>query len=368
MNSLTNLPTKSRFALLEVSDDESEEKLEVVVNEARSKCDDSKSAGKAKKKCKKKKKSRQQSNESCKTALKNEEDSDGKEVSVQSGDWDEWKKRDEQFVLSQFQRDLEEALEVSKKDAWQAKQMQDLTKTMAISHEDGEWKKKEKSAVMSLKDFQLTRSTTGKNSPKFEESSTTGLDDFLAWPNGFPVGTRESDTNSKGTAHNELVQVKGDNKKNDKPGKSATLSNRSGNGGRSPGNTTKVSTEKKLLPAAHEDQLRAEMVRIKEKLFNSNLELDELRKMKTEHITMIEDLKKELLQLEKRNKQLCFILSQAEMKEKAELLTQIEELNEVKEQVVQLHAELEQERSKNSALKSEIARSLWGRQRYGSCS
>ncbi|XP_022779379.1 G kinase-anchoring protein 1-like isoform X4 [Stylophora pistillata] len=330
MNSLTKLPTKSRFALLEVSDDESEEKLEVVVNEARSKCDDSKSAGKAKKKCKKKKKSRQQSNESCKTALKNKEDSDGKEVSVQSGDWDEWKKRDEQFVLSQFQRDLEEALEVSKKDAWQAKQMQDLTKTMAISHEDGEWKKKEKSAVMSLKDFQLTRSTTGKNSPKFEESSTTGLDDFLAWPNGFPVGTRESDTNSKGTAHNELVQ--------------------------------------KLLPAAHEDQLRAEMVRIKEKLFNSNLELDELRKMKTEHITMIEDLKKELLQVEKRNKQLCFILSQAEMKEKAELLTQIEELNEVKEQVVQLHAELEQERSKNSALKSEIARSLWGRQRYGSCS
>lgn len=48
---------------------------------------------------------------------------------------------------------------------------------------------------------------------------------------------------------------------------------------------------KKLLPAAHEDQLRAEMVHIKEKLFKSNLELSELKKMRTEHITMIEDLK-----------------------------------------------------------------------------
>ncbi|RMX51630.1 hypothetical protein pdam_00021458 [Pocillopora damicornis] len=313
--------TKSRFAALEVSDDDSEGELQGVSDEARRKCDDSKNARKTKKKCKKKKRSRQKSNESSETAVMNRVDSGGKEASVQSGDWDEWKQKDEQFVLGQFQRDLKEALEASKQDAWHAKQKQELMKTMTISHEDDE-RKKEKPVVMSFNEFQPMRSTTGINSPKLEESSKTGLDNFPAWPNGFPVGI----------AVNE-VQVKSDSEKNDKPGKSALLSNRSNNGGRIPDHSTQMLTEKKLLPAAHEDQLRAEMVHIKEKLFKSNLELSELKKMRTEHITMIEDLKKELLQVKKRNKQLCFILSQAEMKEKSELLTEIEELNEVKEQV-----------------------------------
>lgn len=113
--------------------------------------------------------------------------------------------------------------------------------------------------------------------------------------------------------------------------------------------------------------MQAEMVHIKDELDKTGHELTELRKAKVEHVKIIEDLKKELSQVKKRNKQLCFILSQAEMKEKSELLMQIEELNEVKEQVVQLHAELEQERSKNSALKNEI-KSSGGRQRHGSTS
>lgn len=302
--------TKSRFAVLEVSDDDSEGELQGVSDEARRKFDDTKNARKTKKKCKKKKRSRQKSNESSETAVMNRVDSGGKEASVQSGDWDEWRQKDEQFVLGQFQRDLKEALEASKQDAWHAKQKQELMKTMTISHEDDE-RKKEKPVVMSFNEFQPMRSTTGINSPKLEESSKTGLDNFPAWPNGFPVGTRGSTRHSKGIAVNE-VQVKSDNEKNDKPGKSALLSNRSNNGGRIPDHSTQMLTEKKLLPAAHEDQLHAEMVHIKEKLFKSNLELSELKKMRTEHITMIEDLKKELLQVKKRNKQLCFILSQAE--------------------------------------------------------
>lgn len=110
------------------------------------------------------------------------------------------------------------------------------------------------------------------------------------------------------------------------------------------------------------------MVDIKDELDRTGHELVELRKAKDEHLQIIEDLKTELSQVKRRNKQLCFILSQAEMKEKSELLMQIEELNEVKEQVVQLHAELEQERSKNSTLKTEMAKLTGGKQRHGSSS
>lgn len=64
MTSLTNLPTKCRFAVLEVSDDEDEEKPQLVGDKAGSaKCaDGGNSAGKAKKK-RKKKKSRAKSNQ-----------------------------------------------------------------------------------------------------------------------------------------------------------------------------------------------------------------------------------------------------------------------------------------------------------------
>lgn len=74
-------------------------------------------------------------------------------------------------------------------------------KTMTISHEDDE-RKKEKPVVMSFNEFQPMRSTTGINSPKLEESSKTGLDNFPAWPNGFPVGTRGSTRHSKGQIQN----------------------------------------------------------------------------------------------------------------------------------------------------------------------
>ena len=74
-------------------------------------------------------------------------------------------------------------------------------KTMTISHEDDE-RKKEKPVVMSFNEFQPMRSTTGINSPKFEESSKTGLDYFPAWPNGFSVGTRGSTRHSKGQIQN----------------------------------------------------------------------------------------------------------------------------------------------------------------------
>ncbi|XP_020625904.1 G kinase-anchoring protein 1-like isoform X1 [Orbicella faveolata] len=382
MNSLTGLATKCRFAVLEVSDDEDEEKPQVEGDKAgtvagRPKGADANNDAKAKKK-RKKKKNRSKNNQSSGDPSNNDQDIDNNEPNADHGEWDEWMQKDEQFVLSQFQRDLKLALEASKIDTIQTRQKQELTSTQAVSQEiTKEKKKKEKPIPMSLSEFRQTGTTEGiQCAPKSESShSVTGLDSFLEWPDDSTIAVtlNHERSNIQGTTFNEMVQVERQSEeKPSTPTKPVKVSGRKKNDvksdteSRNQNQVTKTLSEKKLFVATHEDEMQAEMVHIKDELDKTGHELTELRKAKVEHIKIIEDLKKELSQVKKRNKQLCFILSQAEMKEKSELLMQIEELNEVKEQVVQLHAELEQERSKNSALKNEMAKSSGGRQRHGS--
>uniref|UniRef100_A0A8C4QWD1 G kinase anchoring protein 1 n=1 Tax=Eptatretus burgeri TaxID=7764 RepID=A0A8C4QWD1_EPTBU len=63
-------------------------------------------------------------------------------------------------------------------------------------------------------------------------------------------------------------------------------------------------------------------------------------------------------EVKKRNAQLLFMLQQGEMKEKSDVLLQVEELtnikNELTQQVTNLHASLEQERTKVKTLHSEL--------------
>jgi len=383
MASLTDLATKCRFAVLEVSDDEDEEKPGVGDKARSSKGADANKATAAKKKRKKKKnraKNTQVLNNS-ERAARNEEETEEIEQSLDHDEWDEWLQKDEQYVLSQFQRDLKTALEASKQEQQQKRQQQQEllhdVSTPEISQENTkEKRKKEKPVVMSLDEFRMTAPTNEiSDSTKTEKQQFgTDLDEFFEKQDDFTLQSQESheNVNSQGVpASSEVVQME---EKPSTAGKAVKLSGRKKNNSRSesdaktPEKVTQTVPEKKLLPATHEDQIQAEMVHIKDELDKTGHELIELRKTKAEHIKIIEDLKKELSQVKKRNKQLCFILSQAEMKEKSELLMQIEELNEVKEQFVQLHAELEQERSKNSALKSELAKSSGGRQRHGSSS
>jgi len=69
-------------------------------------------------------------------------------------------------------------------------------------------------------------------------------------------------------------------------------------------------------------------------------------------------MKEEFAKVKKRNKQLAFIISQGEMQEKADLLTEIDELKGDKDlltsQTAQLQQELEQERTKNHKLVKEL--------------
>lgn len=383
MTSLTGLATKCRFAVLEVSDDEDEEKPQVEGDKAgtvagRQKDADANNDSKAKKR-RKKKKNRSKNNQSLGDPSNNDQDIDHHEPKAGSGEWDAWMQKDEQYVLSQFQKDLKLALEASKQDTTQTRQKQEVISTQEGSQEmTKEKKKKEKPVAMSLSEFRQSGTAEGIQCvPKSENShSVKGLDDFLEWPDDSTIAVTQNHvrSNLQGTTFNEMVQMeRHSEEKPPTPTKPVKVSGRKKNGIKSEaesGNqdhSTKPLSEKKLLVATHEDEMQAEMVHIKDELDKTGHELTELRKAKVEHVKIIEDLKKELSQVKKRNKQLCFILSQAEMKEKSELLMQIEELNEVKEQVVQLHAELEQERSKNSALKNEI-KSSGGRQRHGSTS
>ncbi|XP_045512101.1 G kinase-anchoring protein 1-like isoform X3 [Pieris brassicae] len=63
-------------------------------------------------------------------------------------------------------------------------------------------------------------------------------------------------------------------------------------------------------------------------------------------------LKEELLTVKSRNKKLCNILGQGEMKDKAEVLVEVERLRavqaELNAELASLHSELEKERSKNA--------------------
>ncbi|XP_077291676.1 G kinase-anchoring protein 1-like [Arctopsyche grandis] len=67
----------------------------------------------------------------------------------------------------------------------------------------------------------------------------------------------------------------------------------------------------------------------------------------------IVSLKDELFKVKSRNKKLCSIIGQGEMKDKAEVLIEVEKLREVQNELTitvgTLHAQLEQERSKGSS-------------------
>uniref|UniRef100_A0A3B4ZR57 G kinase anchoring protein 1 n=1 Tax=Stegastes partitus TaxID=144197 RepID=A0A3B4ZR57_9TELE len=104
---------------------------------------------------------------------------------------------------------------------------------------------------------------------------------------------------------------------------------------------------KVVLLSAHQDP-RAEQ--LKYELEKKDQEIDKLKKTISQWEVKYKEVKA-------RNAQLLKMLQQGEMKDKAEILLQVEELLHIKEelssQVTLLHAALEQERSKVKGLQSE---------------
>uniref|UniRef100_A0A3B4CHJ1 G kinase-anchoring protein 1 n=1 Tax=Pygocentrus nattereri TaxID=42514 RepID=A0A3B4CHJ1_PYGNA len=224
--------------------------------------------------------------------------------------WQDWKQRDEQLTSDLYEADLEKALMLSKLEFEEHKKEAASMETPSPKSKGGGKKEKKKSQqgkdkriTVSLKDFQQEGSM-GKNlSSAREERFFNQLEDDVS----------------------RIVQR---DKRREQYSSSA-------------GHEVNTSSEQ-------EQDVRTEQLKFE--LEKKDQEIQKLKKT----ISQWEERYKEV---KARNAQLLKMLQQGEMKDKAEILQQVDELLNIKEeltsQVTLLHASLEQERSKVKGLQSE---------------
>ncbi|XP_064607966.1 G kinase-anchoring protein 1-like [Liolophura sinensis] len=319
---------KSRFALLKIEDSEEGDALS---SKEIQKTAQQQSGGSRKKNNKKKRADVQSDNAELKhlafgqPVSKQKQGAGSKKNKEDSKDqWEEWKKLDTEFTADAFEKDLQQALLSSKleyEQQSQGKKKQPMNGTVKANGDEKEEKKKKnksKPVPMTLEQFNQLETAQIKSLNSDEE------DESPAPPP--PPQTRVPD-NQADPRFFDRVQADVD----------------------------RILTQEKMQ-AEYKKQYAMESVIVR-KYEN------DVRK-KDKEITMlratVKKLEEELKQVKQRNKQLCHILGQGEMKDKAEVLLQIDELLQVKdeltEQVTLLTADLEKERSKVHGLKSELDR------------
>ncbi|XP_038077761.1 G kinase-anchoring protein 1-like [Patiria miniata] len=234
--------------------------------------------------------------------------------------WEEWKRKDKGVVKDRFEDDLQKAILASKTEYEHQQQ---------FIKEVGEAAKEVlESAPPVVNRKERRKHLQGKDKPH-----AMSLHDFQAAP--------QSTTNG---AIDEIEVPK-------KPDPDPEFFNRVEK------DVAEIITKEERATLRKKNQkLASENVRriqVEDNLEKRDQEIEDMKKE-------LEKMKVELTQVKKRNKQLCFILAQGEMKDKAEVLKQVDELSAVKDEltteVSELHAALEQERSKVSTLKSELQR------------
>jgi len=229
------------------------------------------------------------SNEKPKSATGKKQNKKQKE---EDKDWEEWQKKDAKLVNEEFEQQMQSAILQSKLDFEHQKKF-GVIKTEPDTNQG----KKKKGKTMSLDQF---LETNNKDDEVREEASP-----------------REDDKNFfeevLQTAKKEIIKEKVEQNRK-----------------------KRQETFEEVISLAHcQEKLEAERA----KNFVLEKELEEARK--------------EIALVKKRNTTLCSMLSQGEMKDKAEVLLELERLTNVKEEltdeVTKLHKLLEQERSnKNS--------------------
>ncbi|XP_060607677.1 uncharacterized protein LOC132759834 [Ruditapes philippinarum] len=229
--------------------------------------------------------------------------------------WNEWQKMDAEFAADTFEKDLEQALLMSKLESEQTKQQvkngTDKPKGDGDAKESKKKKKKEKQA-MSLEEFN-----------RQSEEKKTHIDE-LDTPHSSASATKvppsASDTKFFDTVEDDVSRI----------------------------------LRQEKMQEEYKKQYAAESVitaKYQEQISRMEKEIQFLK-------ATMKKQEEELKQVKKRNKQLCVILAQGEMKDKAEVLMQVDQLNgmrdELTEQVSELTADLEKERSKVHSYKSEL--------------
>ncbi|XP_046966804.1 G kinase-anchoring protein 1-like isoform X2 [Vanessa cardui] len=234
-----------------------------------------------------------------------------KPVEATTEQWEMWKQKDEEIVDGNFETQLQEAILLSKldyeekKDVYkQFKKEADLEKKLEDQSRPGNRKQKKKN-VMSLEQF--NEMVTNADEPNFMNVTTKSpLEDQKLVDKDTKFFDRVEDDTK-----NELLK------------------------------------DKIIARVRHQTVPDEVITRIQ---FAEALE----RKDK-EILTLtqeVKSLKAELLTVKSRNKKLCNILGQGEMKDKAEILVEVERLravqSELTSELASLHTDLEKERSKNA--------------------
>ncbi|XP_027890716.1 G kinase-anchoring protein 1 isoform X1 [Xiphophorus couchianus] len=245
--------------------------------------------------------------------------------SLPSEGWQQWKQRDEQITTELYEADLEKALILSKLEYEQHKQQSNTNVASPKSRggKEGGGKKDK------------------KKSQQTKDKKTVSLQDFQAEGSAEQVSRKQEDTRGTNLAPGNRQEERFFNKVEDDMSRIIQREKRLEQFVSSPGQEVNTSTE-------HEPDPRAEQ--LKYELEKKDQEIKKLKKTITEWEGKYKEVKA-------RNSQLLKMLQQGEMKDKAEILLQVEELLHIKEelssQVTLLHAALEQERSKVKGLQSE---------------
>ncbi|KAJ9582825.1 hypothetical protein L9F63_022833, partial [Diploptera punctata] len=227
--------------------------------------------------------------------------------------WDQWKKKDSEFVDGNYEQDLHQAILLSKLDYEEKRDLyeqlrKDAEEEKKNTHVNKKTKKSNKAQPMSLEQFNSLHSE-----PACENTVTE------------PV----INSNKAGEQDEEFFErIKDDTKK-------------------------ALDREQTLELRKAREPFIQEAITIAQ--FEDTLEKrnKEIKSLKEEVVK----LKEELHNVKTRNKKLCNILAQGEMKDKAEVLIEVDRLqrmrDELSSEVSNLHALLEQERSKVRALTSD---------------
>ncbi|XP_034548342.1 G kinase-anchoring protein 1 [Notolabrus celidotus] len=241
--------------------------------------------------------------------------------------WQQWKQRDEQITTELYEADLEKALILSKLEFEQQKQHVNTNTSSPKSRggKDGGGKKDK------------------KKNQQAKDKKTVSLQDFQAEGSAEQLSKKQEKEDAR-VANSTLGVGQEDrffNKLEDDVSRIIQQEKRREQYSNSPGQEVNTSTE-------HEPDPRAEQ--LKYDLEKKDQEIDKLKKTISQWEVKYKEVKA-------RNSQLLKMLQQGEMKDKAEILLQVEELLHIKEelssQVTLLHGALEQERSKVKGLQSE---------------
>lgn len=248
---------------------------------------------------------------------------------AQEEDWQQWRQKDEQITSDMYEADLEKALMLSKLEYEELKKENDNGEN--VSPQSKRANKKDKRKNQQGKDKPLTVSLKDFQSEEQSVKKTENIKSPLMLPHDRGFFNKLEDDVTK-------ILLKEKRKENPIPEVMESF----------------VSSDSCMEPVLKDG--RTELLKLA--LEKKDAQIQHLK-------SSISQWEAKYKEVKARNAQVLKMLQEGEMKDKAEILLQVEELvtikNELTLQVTGLHAALEQERSKVKALQAELVKYQGGK-------